>query len=253
MTNKAGTKDRKSVEANLDASLARLQTANAKHAADVRRRLVEALEKLPTDYIVPDNIIPYRCTIPGIARNLQIMTQVDRHAPSPAAVNGEFDRVISALHKLEAVAGLFDEDALIDAAARPELDKPLPKRRGQRCLSVALSLRLIILAGQASELARDIDAVRPDAAIKAKQGRKQKTAAAAIAAFLYQEFERITGGQPGRSVCSDKDNQKAREAGKFVQLVREVFGILGVRDAPAEAARQAIRDAKPMGSNQDLD
>jgi hypothetical protein len=248
MANKTRAEGGETVAANFDASLARLQAANATHATGVTTRLVAALENLPTDYVVPNGKIPYRAMIPSIAHNLTRMARAHMKSPSPATLNCEIDRVISALRKLEILGGLVEEDALVDAAVKHEVP---PKQRGVRWLPLTLALRLITLAGQARELAHDIDAARPAATMKPERGRKPATEATAIAAFLYQEFERITGHAAGRSVQEKRDNQKERESGKFVLLVREVFEILGVPGSPEQAARNAIEAAKSMGPNQD--
>ncbi len=223
------------------------------HLTEQQAKLEAALRRLPIAEPTPGGI-PYCDLIPGIARQLMLMARADRYPADPAAINRDLRRVVSPMHKVVSVlhklaveAGLFDEDALTEGAG--EHDKPVPKRVStMEWLPSDLSVRLMRHALEARKLASDIDAVRPNAAMKPKLGRVRKAAAADIAAFLYQQTERLTGRTPGRSVLERGCTQAERETGHFVRLLREVFNILRIDDSPEEAARQAIAAAAAMGS-----
>jgi hypothetical protein len=191
----------------------------------IRRRCSRAaLERLSTCETPP---IPYRDLIPGIARQLTLMRRNDgRPSPSLAA---QLKPVVSHLQSL-AQGERWDGLAQDERASPPaSYNLPLPLRR-----------RLIALAAEAGEIAPEIEAFLSHAS-RQPRARPQHTAAPRIAVYLYQEFERLTGRTPSRSVVNGE------ERGEFTVLVREIFEILGVKASPERAARYAIEGQKLHG------
>jgi hypothetical protein len=200
------------------------------HQLQPTERLELALERLSICETPPDKT-PYRDLIPGIARQLTIMRRNDGRPSASMAV--QLKPVV--LHLRALAQGVEWKDGLGD----PPPTYSLPHQ---------LRLRLTVLAGEAGALSQDIEAFLADIP-RRPRGAPKHTAAPQIALYLYQEFERLTGRNPTRSVAQSGD-----EGGEFTTLVREVFEILGVKASPEQAARHAIVEAtKPMVINQEID
>ena len=194
-------------------------------------QLEAALGRLSICETRPEGVTPYRDLIPGIARQLMIMRRNDDRPGTPLAT-----QLKPTVSRLQGLAQSEHWDGLAQDDRPASYHLPLPLR-----------LRLIRLAAEAGELAREMKSVLSDTS-RRPRGRPKNTAAPRIASYLYQEFERLTGRAPGRSVGLSGD-----EKGGFTVLVREVFEILGVKSSPEVAARQAIEAANSMVINQERD
>lgn len=214
----------------------------------VQERLEAALRRLPATKPRRGGI-PYQQAISGIARQLVVMARADRRPPNRAAGARELARAVTVLRKLERLSGTVDaarhlqrektnaEHFRLDPTARalPQLAHVGPSDDALALLPLPLRVRLLEVGAQAGTLAAEIAAMRPPRGHEAR-GQPKKNAARAIAVFLYQEIERLTGKKPGRSVVDPQ------EGGAFLFLVQEVFEILKLKGkpSPARAARAAI-------------
>jgi hypothetical protein len=206
------------------------------------KRIETALLALVQTYPDCSGAIPYRFTIPSMARSIAIMKRRGRDTTPDSAAVGRLIAISKASQKLSALLEcLFVEND-------PEADLEYG-RKEVICALTQKQLRAIIdMRAPLACLTKDTEqAAKSKKASLTKRGAPKKEEALSIAVALRSKFVLLTGKQPGRSVNSyavgNKEND--REAGAFVKLVKGVFDALGITASAPSIARAA------MGINQD--
>jgi hypothetical protein len=173
---------------------------------DRQAKVEEVLRGFATTDPPCPNRIPYSFLIPGIAREL---VWAARSAP-PTVPRKAAKAKHQALKKAAA--------ALADLLADPSLAVEFP-----------LEERLWITRIAHSEVA-----------LNGQRGIPRKDAAERIARFLAEHFKGLTGVDPGRST-SIKDGVALPTGGRFIQLLDEIYGVLGINASADSQARAAIK------------
>lgn len=178
------------------------------------------MEKLPTNYDVPDGAIPYRLFIPGIARQL---TMMPRRGISPKVAQQETKKLAtlaadarSLASRIQKLPRAGDVSLLLDATGGFEFRD------------------LAELLNRLGDAAKTISSIK--AAPAGKSRRPSASIADNIALYLCQEYERVTGERPTLTVRNNK------AAGAILDLVSEVFEALAIEASP-EATVRKVRSA----------
>jgi hypothetical protein len=208
-------------------------------SSDVTTRLVTALEKLKTTYVVPDDKIPYRWMIPSIARQLTLMQRRDRSFKGVKEAQKELVKLSADAKSLSSrIKTLLipQEPPYLEGT---DLEAQNLALTAQGLLGLAGIIQAINLEGPLIEFA---DAAQTAAMAKAappgKPGRPPAAAATRVGLYLYQEYERVTGKCPTLTV---RDN---RASGPFFDLVKAVFDALGIKAKPEPTVRRVMEEMK---------
>lgn len=184
-------------------------------------RIIAAFERLQADdYPIPEGTIPYRHSIPMIARQLTIMRRVDTDTRPARTAHDDLAKLVKSAKHL-----------------RNQLEQWTDHRNGMvvselMMCSIETARATFAVLGSLSSFVEVAERERkPDAGMK---GRPRKSAPDEIVAFLYQEYERITGKYPTLIVRGGK------AGGEFLTLVREVFKALGLKDSPEATVRRVM-------------
>ena len=192
---------------------------------DAMTRLAAALEKLDTNYNVPNNEIPYRFFIPGIARQLALMK---RRGISSKEVRAEAKEI---------------ETLASDARSLSLRIRDLPPA-GDVSLSLDATgmFRFSELADLLNKLADAAQSVATAKVIPTgKIGRPTSSAADDFVVYICKEYERLTGNRPTLRVRDGK------AAGPILDLVKDVFDALRIDASPEATIRRVKATGYPPG------
>ena len=177
-------------------------------------RIIAAFERLQAeDYPIPEGTIPYRHSIPMIARQLTIMRRVDTDTRRARKAYDDITKLAK-----DAVAFVKRLEQLADGGLQDG-----PRETVFAALHAWEPLSAFV---EVAERERTLDA--------GMKGRPRKSAPDNIVAFLYQNYERITGHDPTLIVRGSKTG------GEFLTLASEVFKALGLKDSPEAAVRRVM-------------
>ena len=161
----------------------------------------------------PPGGIPYTECIPGIARELILISRPPRDRMPQAEVRSRLSQMASALRQLEAAAD-FSEPSLP--------------------VSFAFRIKMLQMRSEAALQAKEIeDAVK--ALPPGARGQPKKEMPRRVVERLALEYERLTGVPAKRP----NDWNQKEATGAFYELVVKVFDILGI-DASPDAMTKSV-------------
>ena len=211
--------------------------AHVIHNREPELRIIAAFERLQADdYTIPEGTIPYRHSIPMIARQLTIMRRVDTDTRPKRAAYEDLSKLARKAKSLsETLEKLRDwqNGLAIPACGHWSRDTAVAAFG----LSEALS---VFVQAAEKELAPPAN----------KNTRSRKAAPVNIVKFLSREYEILMGEKPTLSVIESPvwDNAYStvnhKSVGPILDLVKEVFTALGMKDSPEAAIRSAFKEDK---------
>jgi hypothetical protein len=176
---------------------------------DVQKRLERALEALPIAVVCRPDAISYKAAIPGIARRLTLFARRD------------LDRAAYAAARKELLRAGGNAKALAEQLGK----LPFTATAAVGVPSATLQANLTDFADRAAR------------ALPANRRGGQSKSAVRVAEYLYQEFSRLTGKEPTRSVGWED----GKEVSAFCRLMKDVFDELGIDASPETMARKVIK------------
>lgn len=198
--------------------------SKAKTESTAQNLIESALEKLPIQD--GDNAIPYSQAIPGIARQVMTMRMPSKMGSMRKTAASDLDRVVKDAARLaRLIKAQFPEE-------RERLSNP--RFPVTALLSPAAAMEMMQLC---SSLEHFVATARRDrkSLEKIPRGRAHMRETLEIGCYLYQEFERLTGKRPTRTVRNGKSS------GQFQTLIETVFSALQIK-ASAEATTVRVME-----------
>jgi hypothetical protein len=198
------------------------------HLGSTTQSTIEAaLRGLPI--IDPDrsDVIPYSALIPGIARSVLLMRRPNNMKSMRKRAIADLDKIkVAAARLADLIRNQFPDEQERLSNPRIRITEFLPVGGVLETTQLLNSLAQFI---SMAERARD-----QHYEVSPRSGAR-KPEALAIGLYLYQEYERLTGKKPTRTVRNGKTN------GRFQTLITKVFEALGI-DASAEATAAKVME-----------
>jgi hypothetical protein len=189
-----------------------------------------ALRALPIKDSNRTDAIPYSHLIPGIARHVLLM-------PRPNDLKRMRNRAVADLDEINKTAiqlAALIKDQLPDEQER----RSNPKIRMTALLRVNEFADVIQLLTLLDRFAAAAARAREKHLQPITRGSTPKSEAFAIGMYLYQEYERLTGEKPRRTV------RHGKSSGRFQTLLEKVFEAVKIRASGEAIAIRVMKENK---------
>lgn len=193
-------------------------------------KLESALRALPI--VTPDefNAIPYSTVIPAIAHQILVMRRPNDLKKLRKGAVTELTTLISVASRLS---------KLLEKQTEQDRVPPLmPRLSPMALLPLPDVVAVLKLSSLLQELIPSLTSVRAQNYGKGRRGRVAKADEDAIGLYLYQEFYRLTGHKPKRTVRGGKTSSL------FQTLISDVFKALAIKSSPEATAARVMEKMK---------